>query len=262
MIERVEEYKGYTIQVILEEYPNEFNPRKEYDNLGTMVCFHTRYALGDDHDYKTNDYSGWAELMAAVEEEEGPLAVVLPLFLYDHSGITMSVWSNRFSAVDSQGWDWGQVGFIYLSVAKAKKEWGWKNMSQTRRDKVCDLLKAEVAVYDEYLRGEAYGYQVTDSEGNHVDSCCGFLGDPEESGLLEQARETVDYAANRRDRSRVKAVLTLTFLYGKDECEGAITQSLNRAANRLANKALSFGDGNGVKAEEWECDLTLSREFL
>lgn len=258
MIERTEEYKGYTIQVLLDECANEFNPRVEYDNLGTMVCFHGRYSLGDKHDYDSRDYSGWDELLAAIQEREGPL-VALPLYLYDHSGITMRVGSQEFRNVDSAGWDWGPVGYIYLTVERARKEWGWKRMSRKRTNRVIEVLTSEVKEYDKYLRGEVYGFQVTDSDGHHMDSCWGFLGDPEESGLLEQARESADYAAEKRDNSRVKAVLTMTFMYAKDEKVEAITKCLNRSANQLANKVLSF---ENVKAEEWSCDIAVSKEHL
>jgi len=30
------------------------NPRTDYDQLATMVCFHRRYTLGDDHDFSDN----------------------------------------------------------------------------------------------------------------------------------------------------------------------------------------------------------------
>lgn len=261
MIERTEEYKGYTIHVLRDECAQEFDPRAECENTGTMVCFHSRYSLGDKHDYNSKDYSGWGEILAAVEKDNGPL-VVLPLFLYDHSGLSISSGSEQFRAVDGVGWDWGQVGFIYVPIAAIRKQWGWKKLTQRRREEVCSLLRAEVSEYDKYLRGEVYGFEVTDSEGNHVDSCWGFLGTPEESGLLEQAREAADYAAERRDSSRVKAVLTITFLYRKDESEEAISRSLNREANRLATKVLSFSQGKGAQAEEWECNVALSRECV
>ena len=80
---------------------------REWDNIGTMVCFHNKYNLGDqDHGYDKDDYSNWNELEAAIWEEEAPV-VVLPLYLYDHSGITIS--TSRFSS----RWDSGQIGFIF-----------------------------------------------------------------------------------------------------------------------------------------------------
>src|ERR1039457_3716938 len=31
------------------------NPRKEYDNVGTMVCWHRNYDLGDKHNYADSE---------------------------------------------------------------------------------------------------------------------------------------------------------------------------------------------------------------
>ena len=33
-----------------------------------MVCDHKRYKLGDEHDYKIDDYGGWQELRQAIKE--------------------------------------------------------------------------------------------------------------------------------------------------------------------------------------------------
>ena len=40
-----EEYKGYTIKIEHDDYPD--NPR-DWDNAGEMVCWHRRYNLGDE----------------------------------------------------------------------------------------------------------------------------------------------------------------------------------------------------------------------
>ena len=45
-------YKGYTIAIDYDSDPS--NPR-EWDNFGTMVCFHRRYALGDSFKLDIDD---------------------------------------------------------------------------------------------------------------------------------------------------------------------------------------------------------------
>lgn len=42
-----EKYRGFTIKV--EDDPEPNDPR-EWDNLGTMICAHRRYILGDEQD--------------------------------------------------------------------------------------------------------------------------------------------------------------------------------------------------------------------
>ncbi|MEG0092201.1 MAG: hypothetical protein RSA20_10290, partial [Oscillospiraceae bacterium] len=48
-------YKApYLLQVMQDDEP--LNPREDYDNFGKMVCWHSRYNLGDKHDYEdTNE---------------------------------------------------------------------------------------------------------------------------------------------------------------------------------------------------------------
>lgn len=58
-IEHVETigYKGHTIVIDYDTDPS--NPRTEFDNASTMVCFHPRYILGDKHDFSDPDELGY-----------------------------------------------------------------------------------------------------------------------------------------------------------------------------------------------------------
>ena len=40
----------YTLKIVHDEEP--INPREEWDNFGHMICWHSRYNLGDKHDYE------------------------------------------------------------------------------------------------------------------------------------------------------------------------------------------------------------------
>ena len=78
----VDEHKqdNYVVKVYQDESP--YSPRED-DNLGTMICFHKRYDLGDKHNYKSSDYSSWNEQRKELQKEKP--CVILPLYLYDHS---------------------------------------------------------------------------------------------------------------------------------------------------------------------------------
>jgi hypothetical protein len=122
-------------------YDNNPESPREWDNLGTMVCFHPRYNLGDKHSYYKR-----GELKNDIMENEN-VHTILPLYLYDHSGITIS--TSPFGCK----WDSTQVGFIFVSKEKVKSE----GIDET---KVEEYLKNEVKTYDQYLRGEVYGYEI------------------------------------------------------------------------------------------------------
>lgn len=102
--------------------------------------------------------------------------VMLPLYLYDHSGITMNTTGFTCS------WDSGQVGIIYATRERISKEFGAKRLTKKLKEKVAKILIGEVEVYDQYLRGDVYCIDIYDSYekwcgGNTADSCCGFYGD-------------------------------------------------------------------------------------
>ena len=160
---------------------NPESPR-EWDNLGTMYCEHSRYRLGDK---KAED----------PRDENGNLPdniIYLPLYLYDHSGITMS--TSPFSCP----WDSGCVGIIYVTKEKVREEYGWKVLTKSRVEKILSSLKNEVEVYDQYLTGDVWGFKVVeyDEEDNYekeVDSCWGFYGDnPAENGISDYLELPLD----------------------------------------------------------------------
>ena len=178
---------GRTLEIIPDEDP--VNPRKDHDNLGTMVCFHSRYDLGDDgHGINSKNFGGWDEMEKWIRHQN-PGCVILPLYLFDHSGITMSTSCERFRACDAQRWDWGQVGFIFIARDKINEEFSGGRTDEQIEEYLCN----EVAVYDQYLTGDIVGFvlrdkpcEACDGPGKEGDSCWGFFGsDPLENGILD-----------------------------------------------------------------------------
>jgi hypothetical protein len=187
-------HKGFTVEIEADECPE--SPR-EWDNLSEMVCFHTRYNLGDkNHGYNSKDFSGWEELQNMIEKDHRPV-VILPLYMMDHSGLTISTNPERFRAFDQQGWDWGQIGFVFVSREKALEECGGKIITP----KICELaekvLLGEVETYAQYLRGDVYSYSIKDADGEVVDSCSGFYG---LEYVKEEAKNAVTYAVMKTDK--------------------------------------------------------------
>lgn len=149
---------GYNLQVFRDEYAE--NPR-EWDNLGKMVCWHRRYNLGDKHDYESpQDFYESDEYKNAL--------VILPVYLYDHSGITIS--NSDFG----DRWDIGQIGYIFVTKDKAQEEYGLLN--ETTTELIRERLMSETKMYDQYLQGDCYAFRITDENGDEIDGCGGFSG--------------------------------------------------------------------------------------
>jgi hypothetical protein len=171
-------------KAIIEQDENPWNPR-ENDNLGSMFCQHGRYILGDDDAVHPNTLT------------KKETAVILPLYLYDHSGITM-----RTHPFDCQ-WDSGQVGWIYGTRKKLREEWGVKRLNDQHIAQAMRTLIAEVAEYDQYLTGDVYRYTIEDGDGNVVDSCSGFYGFDH---VQIEAQEALDYAYDTRTREKASTI--------------------------------------------------------
>jgi len=187
------QYKGYTIEIKQDSDPT--NPRgDDFDcQLGTLVAFHNRYGdlgdnklLSDGTKLRSQDFNGWNAMIAHVDKVEGGI-IWLPVYMYDHSGITIK--TSPFSCP----WDSGLLGFIYISKKKARKEYGWKVLNKARIEKLEEYLRSDIETYDDYLTGNVYGYQIVNPAGEDRDSCCGYYGsDHEKNGLLEAAKNAVD----------------------------------------------------------------------
>ena len=195
------EYKEYEIKIYMDEYP--LNPRKEFDNIGKLVCFHNRYDLGDKTDLKASSFQGWQHLEKYLIDIE-KAAVILPIYLMDHSGITIRTNTHDFRMADSVGWDWGQIGFIYLDRATILKEWGNKILTQKVRQKAIDYLLAEIEQYDDYLTGNVYGYNITKLDDDEIlEGCGGFYGDYNKSGLLDDAKGCIDCMIAQTEKDKL-----------------------------------------------------------
>lgn len=151
----------------------------EFDNLGTMVCWHPQYELGNDHNFKSpQDFQRW------VKEEVGKSNIVLlPLYLYDHSGLAIS------TVPFGDPWDSGQVGWVYATKEDLRREFGAKKITSRIKQKAVSILQEEVKTYNQYLTGEVFGFatfEVGDGKVRETDSCWGFYGsDVETNGMLE-----------------------------------------------------------------------------
>ena len=168
-------------KIVVQNDDDAESPRTSYDNLTKMVCFHSKYSLGDEHDYNFDDYSSWNEMKKDIVKREDT-AVILPLFLYDHSGVTIS--TSPFGC----RWDSGQVGFVFLTKADLRKEYDVLYVTKKTREKALSVLNAEVEMYDKYLRGEVYWFQLWKGD-ELVDSCHGFYDEDE---CFEAAKECME----------------------------------------------------------------------
>lgn len=220
------EHEGLTVEIVADDHvDNGYDPR-EYDNLGTMFNGHPDYNLGDEQ-LPRDGFSeidcpaceggdltiqgpvhqreafgetvedepvcprceGYFRVTPTIGEwlAEQEAIAAMPLFLLDHSGISISAgsfkWleqdpvtredvrsSGRFIG-DGAGWDTSFIGFILTT--RERCEYLGVEITPENIEK---QLRGEVEEYDKYLTGDAGGYQIKDADGDELDACYGFLG--------------------------------------------------------------------------------------
>lgn len=238
------EHEGVKVELHYDHDAEHANPR-QWDNLTEMHVQYPGYSLGDEeHElpragfpeidcprcdgrgYITNadpndddcpKCLGMGMVEPTVEEwlTSQKAIVAAPLFVYEHSGITIRTggWKelrsttikpvdvqsrNRFLG-DEAGWDTSFVGFALVTLERALE----LGIPGTGANGVTDhqLLintmveqgEAEVETYASYLEGDVYGYVV--APGTFAEeSCWGFIGEPH---VKASANEEAKYAAKQ-----------------------------------------------------------------
>ena len=167
------------------------NPRDNDGNMVHLICFHRRYTLGDKHDYREGDFDSWNELEAQLRKDFD-IVHIQPLYMYDHSGISIST-SHGYPYNDQ--WDVGMIGFAFIDKATIRENYGIRRVTKKQIARAMKEFESEIETYDQYVQGECFGYTVEkvgkceccgQEEDEHVDSCWGFIGrDWKTNGLMD-----------------------------------------------------------------------------
>ena len=207
---------------------------REWDNLGTMVCAHRRYSLGDegarapelsDIDEATviECFTREAEHVARQEAEDyadkyqcGLYEAILDLYddpseypywawqaiEWGHEILSLYLYDHSGITMNVGGfscpWDSGHVGIVFASHDRIREEYG--SLTPDTIGKAREVMKAEVGEYAAYLEGRVYGFTVESDDGAADDSCWGFIvdwNDDQLGGMVGHLPESLHDAARR-----------------------------------------------------------------
>lgn len=104
----------------------------------------------------------------------------------------------------SQGYSQGDyVELLIVATPEAQKEFGWK--AKRSKAKMVSDMEAQAKLYGYWAWGDCYGYIVErrDSEDDwqEIDSCWGYYGPADESGLEESALDAIEHDIREHKRA-------------------------------------------------------------
>jgi len=153
---------------------------------GEIVKQHKRL----DYSYCLDDYANddapvsYDKVLEIVEKWVDKNLFVLPIYVYEHGGITMS--TGGFSC----SWDSGQAGYIYSDKKRALALAGNKKMSKAVEARIYKAMKHHVAYCASLCEGSVYGY--TWEHGG----CGGFVVVEYRADydyMVDEAKREIDY---------------------------------------------------------------------
>lgn len=144
------------IKISVDEFPSD--PYNDWCQLSHIVAWHNHYILGKKSDHEQfKKQENFAEF---VKEQHGKI-VLLNLYMYDHSGISLST-SRTYPFNDR--WDACQVGYAYVTYEEIRNEYNVKHVTKKLIEKTINLINAEIETYNQYLNGSVYAFTVYNVE--------------------------------------------------------------------------------------------------
>ena len=124
-------------------------------------------------DYEDPDYSGAPydrdKAEALIEKWINNNLEYLPIYVYQHSGITMSTGSYACP------WDSGHAGYIFASHTEIKKRYMKKKYTKALEATAQAGMKSWIKYLAAICEGSIYGYTIENKDGEQLESCWGFV---------------------------------------------------------------------------------------
>jgi hypothetical protein len=164
--------KAYLFQIMRDDSIG--CPREEYEHQWTWT---------------TTDGAGYTDKGAIpvddfreMEQAERAKYVIVPLYLYRHSGDYIGMSNAAYPFNDR--FDAGCMGLAYVEREWIRREYGWKVLTRKRMEKLKTYLRHEVDEMNAWMQGDVYGFSVMELASEEEDSCWGFFC-PAQEDLLE-----------------------------------------------------------------------------
>ena len=205
------DYKGYKIRIVADD--NSESP-DEWGNDEIFLVYDHRQFMVERAGFNPRDI--WED---RVNSQYGDYWA-FPVEAYIHSGVTLSLYEASLTC----RFDSSVTGFV-LVKSKVESMAGIEFITESMAKERAELL---LETWNQYLSGEVYGFIIekssilysiekdlfdkhlldgttirdlvphfmVDHDWEEVDSCWGYYGNPEDSGLIDEAKLTIDGFTN------------------------------------------------------------------
>jgi len=144
-----------------------------------------------------DNYTGWDDMIETLTENDQDIIYWLPIYLYDHSGLSIS--HSSFGC----RWDSGQIGFHILRESRIKEVYGTEKVKEEDIERAKKELIIEMETYNDYLNGNCFSFTLYEDE-EYIDSCSGFIGiDLSKNGILDNIPTEITKALNIKDNEMI-----------------------------------------------------------
>ena len=179
-------YKGYSIQIYQSDSDS---PADWCDDERFLVHYHRDCWITNKAVEKDEIAEWYRGNNKSLEKKYWVFQVVA----YIHGGVSLSLGSS--SHFPDQQWDVSHVGAVLI-----------KRDRKLRSKKVREQAEGLIESWNHYLSGEVYGFNIINPDGDEVDSCNGYYGDIEKSGLMDECRAVIDDDIQRCMNARTDKV--------------------------------------------------------
>jgi hypothetical protein len=172
------EHNGFTINIIHDDTPG--SPDEWNDEGVFLVGFHRDFTVVTDDIKSPEDVEPYMD---------DPDYEVFLLEAYIHSGVRLALaGSAQAAGFPDRRWDVSRVGYVLVKLSEVAEGMARK------------CAEGLVETWNQYLSGDVWGYVITDSDGEEVESvfsCWGFYG---LDACIEEAKATCPEASETKER--------------------------------------------------------------
>jgi hypothetical protein len=226
-LESIQDYKNHTIKIYYDE--GNINPFEEWDGIADLAYKGGRHGSSGNYGQDPGNYVSSQITSGQIIYNQKALCEILQLdiqYFKDYSfssddkvnDIISHIEDAEFSQL-SEICEIFKIPHVHETQSYSQSEWAevftfcsYEFIKRTGVEPKNRQGAAEGAaeLFQQWGSGEVYSYTTEDNNGEQLDSCSGYYGDDhEKSGLMEQAKDSINYHIASTRKAKFKKLKEL-----------------------------------------------------